>query len=126
MDTTVMGLTIHREPEKPRLVIMGQADKALEPAQSIENLSSSLETFQQAIEKAESSPIPDQTLEPKKSNRGRPKKMAKEKDLSETGTKTIRQDDPGEQGAIGTHGVNAPAQEKVPESKEDKEAQANG
>lgn len=48
--------------------------------------------------------------------------MAKDKDLSEVGTKTIRKDDPGEQGAIGTHGANAPAQEKVPEKSTDNES----
>jgi hypothetical protein len=42
--------------------------------------------------------------------------MAKDKDLSDvSGVKTIRKDDAGDQGAIGTGGVNAPAQEKVPE-----------
>lgn len=108
-----MPFTIHTEPIKPRLVTMGQADKIISP---------------EPVEKtmAAAVPIPVEPPESKKSNIGRPKKMAKEKDLSEVGTKTIRQDDPGEQGAIGSHGQNAPAQTKVPQSDEDKEAQSNG
>jgi hypothetical protein len=61
-----------------------------------------------------------------KPNRGRPKKMATDKKLDHEsgGPETIRKDDAGEQGAIGTHGENAPAQEKVPESSQ--EDKANG
>jgi hypothetical protein len=120
-------LEIKRDEPKPRLVTMGQADTIIEPpdvAESFDQVASSLKIFQENIEKAAA--IPDPPLEPKKQNRGRPKKMAKEKDLSEVGTKTIREDDPGEQGAIGSHGENAPAQTKVPQSDDDKEAQANG
>ena len=125
-----MPFTIHEEPQKPHLVTMGQADKVIgttpSVAESFDALTSSLTSFQESLEKAAAVPVPDPPLEPVKPNRGRPKKMAKEKDLSEAGTKTTREDDPGEQGAIGSHGVNAPAQEKVPASEEDKEAQANG
>lgn len=46
--------------------------------------------------------------------------MADEKKISdETGVKKISQDDAGTQGAIGSGGVNAPAQEKVPEKSKD-------
>jgi hypothetical protein len=54
--------------------------------------------------------------------------MAKENDLGNAGTRTIRKDDAGEKGAIGSHGVNAPAQEKVPEkpAEGNKEGNKNG
>jgi hypothetical protein len=73
-------------------------------------------------------PIPNAPLEPQKPNTGRPKKMAKERDLSDvSGVKTIREDSASEQGAIGSHGENAPAQTKVPQSDADKrEDKANG
>jgi hypothetical protein len=49
------------------------------------------------------------------------KKMANDKDLEQAGTKTIREDKPSEQGAIGTHGKNAPAKDKVPAQGEGEE-----
>lgn len=115
-----MGLTIHREQPKPRLVTMGQADRMVYEPLSTEQ-AETLDTHFAAGQA-----IPNQPLEPDQSNKGRTRKMAKDKDLSEAGTKTIRKDDADEQGAVGTHGRNAPAQEKVPESKGDKEERANG
>jgi len=122
-------LEIKREELKPRLIQMGQAAREVGPA--LENLGESLQHFQQSIETATAEPhatetaipIPDSPLEPVKQNRGRPKKMAKEKepDHGAGGPETIRKDDAGEQGAIGTHGKNAPAQEKVPEKPEGKD-----
>lgn len=97
-------LTIHREPQPPKLIRMGHAPVVIEPPQPV---------------------IPDAPPEPVKIEQGRKKKMAKDKDLEEVGTKTIRKDDAGEQGAIGSHGTNAPAQEKVPE-KSAEEEKANG
>lgn len=150
-------LTIHREEPKPRLVTMGQADRVINRLDTDSDRACGCEcgicmrpvtmyrqhcdtcnqdherwlesvSMQQEREIAPADPIPDDPpLEPVKPNRGRPKKMAKDKDLSDaTGVKTIREDDPGEQGAIGSHGQNAPAQTKVPQSDEDKETQANG
>lgn len=46
--------------------------------------------------------------------------MADKKLKDETGTETIRKDKV-EQGAVGSRGENAPAQEKVPEPKGDKD-----
>jgi hypothetical protein len=118
-------LEIKRDEPKPRLIQMGQAaiDLPLPP-----KITSAARTGDgEMVIEFESAKISDDPPhEPQKQNRGRPKKMAKEKDLSEVGTKTIREDDPGEQGAIGSHGENAPAQTKVPQSDKDKEAQANG
>jgi hypothetical protein len=77
------------------------------------------QTIDPPVEKAMAAavPIPDAPLEPKTQNKRREKKMAKEKDLDSTagGPEVIRKDDAGDQGAIGTGGRNAPAQEKVPE-----------
>lgn len=102
-----MGLVIHETPQLPKLIRMGHAPEAIEPTLKEEGAETVLVT---------------QPPEPVKNKRGRPKKMAKE-DLSNAGTETIREDDPAEQGAIGTHGRNAPAQEKVPEqdAEQDKE-----
>lgn len=113
MDIRVMGLTIHQEPQKARLVTMGQADKIihdeLTPEQA-ETLDAHIIAEQPAVATT------DPPLEPSKPHRGRPKKMAQDKDLGDvSGVKTIRKDDPADQGAIGTGGANAPAQEKVPE-----------
>lgn len=42
--------------------------------------------------------------------------MAEEKKLGhETGVEKIKEEDAGTQGAVGSGGANAPAQEKVPE-----------
>jgi predicted flap endonuclease-1-like 5' DNA nuclease len=136
-----MPFTIHTEPTKSRLVTMGQADKVIENpppnitsvadamrdmGESFENLASTLDTFQQNTEKAMAAAVPIPESPPEKPKRGRPKKMAKDKDLNDvSGVKTIREDDAGEQGAIGSHGVNAPAQEKVPETSEG-EDKSNG
>lgn len=50
------------------------------------------------------------------------KNMANEdKDLSKAGTKTIREDKASDKGAIGNHGANSPAQEKVPKQGEARE-----
>lgn len=120
-----MPFTIHREPQPDRLIRMGHAPVVIEPepkdiAAPIGDLASSLGRFNEAIEAATNPPP-----EPVKNKQGRPKKMAKENDFEEVETKTIRKDDAGEQGAIGSHGVNAPAQDKVPE-KPAEEVQANG
>lgn len=60
------------------------------------------------------SPVSTPITEPKKRGRA---KMADKKLKDETGTETIRKDKV-EKGAIGSHGENAPAQEKVPEKPE--------
>ena len=137
MDTIVMGLTIHEEPRPDRLVTMGQADRVIERKeaeplviQEFNTADEVLDGYNEAAEKAMAAavPIPDSPPEPVRPNKGRPKKMAKDQDLSKAGTKTIREDDPGEKGAIGSHGVNAPAQEKVPEkpAEGNKEGDKNG
>lgn len=104
-------MQIIRNPEPARLIRMGHAPEVIQPEPK-------------AMAAAMPIPEPEVTMppEPVKNKRGRPAKMAKDKDLSEVGTKTIRKDDPGEQGAIGTHGANAPAQEKVPEKSTDNES----
>jgi hypothetical protein len=110
-----MMLTIHREEPKPRLVTMGQADKVIEspPAAVITGVERTAEYIAVEFTGAQR----EQPPEPFKVTRGRPKKMAKDKDLDSTagGPEVIRKDDAATQGAIGSHGVNAPAQEKVPE-----------
>jgi len=127
-----MGLTIHEEPRPDRLVTMGQADTIIKPSRAeeretaahpVDNLPARPPAFNDSVEKAMAAAVPipdDPPPEQMKPNRGRPKKMAKDQDLSKAGTKTIREDDPGEKGAIGSHGENAPAQKKVPDSSQDK------
>src|ERR1051325_734701 len=41
-----------------------------------------------------------------KTNEPREKEMANDQDLDKVGVKTIREDKPGEQGAVGSHGKN--------------------
>lgn len=105
-----------------RIITMGRADKPIEQpvvvpvvpvhAEVTEDL-----TLRLVDPETAEVPIPDEKpLAKPKPNRGRPKKMAKDKlDHESGGPETIREDDAGEQGAIGTHGENAPAQDKVPE-----------
>lgn len=95
-------LTIHREKQPDQLIRMGQAPVLLQPEPKPEPVK----------EQVQAPPI-----EQPKNTRGR-KKMA-DKNLEEVGTKTIREDDPGTQGAIGSGGQNAPAQEKVPDKPQD-------
>src|SRR5688572_231033 len=123
-------LEIKRDQPKPRIIQMGQAPRVIEmPVDPVhvsvtdariigDEIELSLALVDRPHEQAAEVPIPDAPLEPRKPTRGRPKKMAKEKDLDHEsgGPETIRKDDAGEQGAIGSHGENAPAQEKVPES----------
>jgi len=122
-----MGLTIHREESKPRLVTMGQADQVIERPSPTTIISAERSVDGIAIEFT--GVQREQPPEPFKVTRGRPNKMAKETDLDSTagGPEVIRKDDAGTQGAIGSHGVNAPAQSKVPQSGNDKgEEKANG
>lgn len=100
-----MLLQIHREKQPDRLIRMGHAPVVLQPEPEPEPVS----------EQVQAPPV-EQT----KSIKGR-KKMADKQNLDEVGTKTIRKDDPGTKGAIGSGGQNAPAQEKVPETPQDTE-----
>jgi hypothetical protein len=99
---------IKREPEKPRVIRMGQAVQVIEPP----------------VE-----PIP-QTEAPviEKNKQGRKKMADKKLDHETGGPETIRKDDADEKGAIGSHGKNAPAQEKggAGENKSGEEGKANG
>lgn len=133
-----MALTIHRTPEPTRLIRLGHGAKTIEPepiamaaampipekdlkhcdlcnaefhADRVDPLCMDCRA---GMELAKVTTPP----EPEKNKRGRPKTMAKE-DLDKAGVKTIREDDPGEQGAIGSHGANAPAQEKVPDKSQE-------
>lgn len=111
----------------PRVITMGRADKPIEqpitapvvPVHAeVADGDLTPQTAERQETKAAEVPIPDEKpLVTPKPNRGRPKKMANDKKLDHEsgGPETIRKDDAGEQGAIGTHGENAPAQEKVPE-----------
>ena len=63
----------------------------------------------------------DKVLAPDADNEQGRVKMADEQKLKdETGIKKIAEEDAGTQGAIGSGGRNAPAQEKVPQKQEDK------
>lgn len=112
-------MQIHRNPESAKLIRMGHAPEVIQPepkdvGESIEDLSASLMTFQQSIEHAVIDQPP--VLEPEKNKRGRLRKMGEEKKLGhETGVEKIKEEDAGTQGAVGSGGVNAPAQDKVPE-----------
>src|SRR5687767_12579791 len=128
-------LEIKRDVPKPREIRMGHAPRVIERADAraflgwtaetptVESIATVVPPCDGPCEhlscemQRENAPIPAPPLEPRKPTRGRPKKMAKDKDLSHEsgGPDVIRKDDAGEQGAIGTHGQNAPAQEKVPE-----------
>lgn len=90
---------------------MGRGDKVIEPEPE--------KAMVAAV------PVPEQPLEPKKQIKRRVKKMADKKlDHESGGPETIRKDDAGEQGAIGSHGENVPAQEKSPgESDQNKEGE---
>lgn len=97
----------------PRLITLGQADQILAPESKAAAMPIPIvvQPAPAVLKKEVSDPPPAIEL-PEKNKRGRPKKMAKE-DFERAGVKTIREDEPGDQGAIGSHGANAPAQEKV-------------
>lgn len=99
-----MGFFIHREREHDRVITMGQPARTTVPEPVIET----------------PPPVVKQTQR-------RTRKMAKEKEEmnSGSGVETTRQDDASEQGAIGSHGQNAPAQDKQAESG-DREDADNG
>lgn len=98
-------LQIHRNPDPPRLIRMGQGPVVIEPqARKPET-----ETYEVT------SVVPDAPPEPVKNQRGRPKKMAEETKLGqETGVKKIYEEDPGKQGPVGTGGekpANPPSED---------------
>lgn len=93
-------LTIHKENQPPRLIRLGHAPEVIEPVPVVVQV--------------------DSPPEPVKNTRGR-KKMADKKMTDETGVKKISEEDAGTQGAIGSGGVNAPAQEKVPDKSQQSE-----
>lgn len=104
-------MQIHRTPTPARLVRMGQAPVVIQPEPEPKPV----------MEEVQSPPV----AEPE-NKKGR-RKMADEKKLGrETGVKKISEEDAGTQGAIGSGGVNAPAQEKVPAQPKDDETGKEG
>lgn len=103
-----MTFTIINNPEPARLIRMGHAPEVIQPEHKL----------------TEPEPPPP-VLEPE-IQRGR-KKMADEKKLDhETGVKKIREEDAGTQGAVGSGGVNAPAQEKTARQPQESEQNKEG
>lgn len=96
-----MGFIIHREKEHDRVITMGQASRVIVPP---------------VIE----TPPP----EPVKNKRGRTRKMEKDKEemSSRSGVEVTREDDAGQQGAIGSHGEHASTEESGNRDKEEENA----
>ena len=108
-----MAFTIHHKPEPTRIIRMGHAPVVIQPEKVTKEFS--IEEVREAVQVIAAAPPV-----PVKNKRGRPK-MADKKITDETGIKKISEEDAGTQGAIGSGGVNAPAQEKVPDKSQQSE-----